>query len=78
MHSAYILDFFDEYNNKRWRMYNGDKVWQIAYGTFQGKKELLRKFGNSRVWKSSNQKIKPFIINAKKVNKEEITAILDW
>ena len=41
VHSAYILDFFDEYNNKRWRMYNGDKVCKIAYGAFQGNIKAL-------------------------------------
>lgn len=71
------MDFYFEFNNKGWQTYNGDKVCKITYAAFQGKNELLKKFGNSRVWKSSNNKIKPFIINAKKINDDEIKQILD-
>jgi hypothetical protein len=77
VHYAYILDFYFEYNNKGWQTYNGEKVCKITYGAFQGKNELLKKFGNSRVWKSSNNKIKPFIGNTKKINDDEIKQILD-
>lgn len=77
VHSAYILDFYYEYNNKRWTMYNSDKICEIAYGRIQGKRKLIKHFEKSKVWKNPNQNIKPLVINTKKINEEEIQEILD-
>lgn len=77
IHSAYILDFYYEFNNKGWNMYNGNKVCMITYGSWQGKRQLMKKFKNTKVWKSHNQNIKPFVANNQKINEQEIKEILD-
>lgn len=75
--SAFILDFYHEYNNSRWSTFNSEKVCRIAYGRIQGKRKLIRHFEKSKVWKNPNQNIKPLVINTKKVEESEIQEILD-
>lgn len=57
-------------------MYNGEKVCKITYGSWQGKRLLIKKFKNTKVWKSANQNIKPFVLNTLKINEKEIEQIL--
>lgn len=75
--SAYILDFYNEYNNKGWSMYNSEKVCQICYGRIQGKRKLLRHFERSKVMKNPNSGIKPLVINTGKADEKEVQQILD-
>lgn len=78
IHSAFILDFYQEYNNKRWRKYNSEKVCMITYGRIQGKRELLKHFENSKVQKNKNKGVKPKVIKGiKKADEKEVRNILD-
>jgi hypothetical protein len=75
--SAFILDFYHEYNSCRWSTFNSEKVCRIAYGRIQGKRKLIRHFEKSKVWKNPNHNIKPLVINTKKVDENEVQKILN-
>lgn len=75
--SAYILDFYEEYNDKGWDSYNSEKVCQIRYGRIQGRKNLISHFENTKVIKNKDRNVKPWISNKEDVDREEINEILD-
>lgn len=77
IHRAYILDFYYQYNDKNWTMYNSEKVCKITYGRIQGKDQLVSHLKDKKVLKSHNNNVKPLIMNTKRVNENEIREILD-
>lgn len=77
IHRAYILDFYYEYNDKKWSMYNSEKVCEITYGRIQGRDKLHRHLKEKKVFKSNNRNVGPLILNLKRPNKQEIKSILD-
>lgn len=42
--SVFIVDFFGEYDGKKWAQFNSDKICKITYGRIQGKKALENNF----------------------------------
>ena len=44
--SAYIFDFFNQFNDQKWEKFNSDKICKITYGRIQGKKALENNFSN--------------------------------
>ncbi len=77
LNSAYILDFYEEYNDKGWDSYNSEKVCQIKYGRLQGRKKLISHFENTKVIKNKDRNVKPWISNKEEVDREEINQILE-
>mmetsp|Transcript_24422 Transcript_24422/g.24316 ORF Transcript_24422/g.24316 Transcript_24422/m.24316 type:complete len:505 (-) Transcript_24422:71-1585(-) len=75
--SAYILDFYNEYNDKGWDSYNSEKVCQIKYGRIQGRKKLICHFENTKVIKNKDRNVKPWISNKEEVDTQEINKILE-
>ena len=37
----HILHFYETFRGKRWRRFNSEKICELAYAKFQGKKELI-------------------------------------
>jgi hypothetical protein len=75
--SAYILDFYNEYNDKGWDSYNSEKVCQIKYGRLQGKKKLMSHFENTKVIKNKDKNVKPWISCREEVDKNQIKDIIE-
>lgn len=44
-----ILDFFKEFNNRKWNKFNSEKICEVRYGRIQGKTTLINHFKNSSV-----------------------------
>lgn len=44
-----MVEFYFEFQGKRWPHYNSDKVCDIRYGRIQGLKNLMQHFKNSNV-----------------------------
>lgn len=42
-----IPSFYEEFNNKKWKKFNSEKVCQISYARIQGKYAMLEHFKNS-------------------------------
>lgn len=77
IHWAYILDFYYQYNDKKWSMYNSEKVCKITFGRIQGKNYLISHLKDSKVIKSHNNNVKPLIMKTRPVDQGEIKEIID-
>jgi hypothetical protein len=49
IHSVYIVDFFLQFDSKKWEVFNSDKICKITYGRIQGKAALENNFANMNV-----------------------------
>ena len=49
VHHHFILDFFNEFHNRKWTNFNSKKRCEIKYGRLQGLEELKRHFQSSSV-----------------------------
>jgi len=45
----YIIDFYNEFNNTKWKRFNSEKICDIKYARIQGKKALMYHFQYSNV-----------------------------
>jgi RNA recognition motif-containing protein len=57
-----IINFYEEFNNKKWEKFNSEKVCEIAYARIQGKNNLIANFQNSSLM-SEDKKYRPITFN---------------
>jgi len=57
----HILLFYDLFCKKKWKKFKSDKICELAYAKFQGKKELASHFEKSSVMSTSGDNKKPMI-----------------
>ena len=50
----HIIHFYDEFRGKRWQKFNSDKICELAFAKFQGKKDLLSHIDKNCVVKTEN------------------------
>lgn len=62
--SSHILLFYDIFRGKKWRRFNSDKVCELAYARFQGKKNLITHFERGIVLNFEAEDKRPVILNA--------------
>ncbi|OMJ89622.1 hypothetical protein SteCoe_8158 [Stentor coeruleus] len=58
-----IVDFFKEFNDKRWEKFNSEKICALAYARIQGLQDLVHHFQNSSVINQEDNKVKPIILS---------------
>ena len=56
-----IINFYHEFNGKKWKKFNSEKVCLITYGRVQGFKSLLVHFKASNVMVQTDSRLKPII-----------------
>lgn len=56
VHSIYVIDFFINFDSKKWECFNSEKICQIRYGRIQGKHALESNFANMNVAAQSSDK----------------------
>ena len=61
--SAYIFDFFNQFNDQKWEKFNSDKICKITYGRIQGKKALENNFSNMSASAERGTKVRPLILD---------------
>jgi len=49
VHHLFILDFYEEFHNRKWTMFNSKKQCEIKYGRLNGIDSLMRHFEQSSV-----------------------------
>ncbi|EAS03106.1 RNA recognition motif 3 in plant Mei2-like protein (macronuclear) [Tetrahymena thermophila SB210] len=59
----YIKDFYLEFNGKKWKKFNSDKICSLKYATIQGIPQLQEHFQNSSVMNQREKKFKPVFLN---------------
>jgi RNA recognition motif-containing protein len=75
IHSAFILDFYHDFNGRGWQnCSNSDKICELRYGRIQGKKANIDSLKRTKVFKSADSSIKPQVFETRQVTEEEIEA----
>lgn len=67
----YILDFYEEFNNKKWERFNSEKVCEITFARIQGKNSLISHFQNSSLM-CEDKPYRPIIFHSDGPNVGEI------
>ena len=49
VHPIFVVDFYLQFNSKKWEFFNSDKICKISYGRIQGKQALENNFVNMNV-----------------------------
>jgi len=59
-----IVQFYEEFNNKKWEKFNSEKVCEITYARIQGKAALIGHFQNSSLMSYEDKKCRPIILHS--------------
>lgn len=62
-HPCFIVDFYLEFNGKKWKKFNSEKICSITYGRVQGLKALIEHFKTSSVMVQTDSRLKPLIFD---------------
>lgn len=49
IHNKFILEFYQEFNGRKWNRFNSEKICSLAYARIQGTSALRNHFRNSHV-----------------------------
>jgi len=60
---VHIVDFVEQFGNKKWDKFNSEKVCQITYARIQGKSALIAHFQNSSLM-CEDKKCRPIIFHS--------------
>jgi len=47
IHTKFILEFYNEFNGRRWDRFNSEKICELAYARIQGTTSLMNHFQNT-------------------------------
>jgi hypothetical protein len=62
----HILYFYNVFRGKKWPRFNSEKICELAYAKFQGKKELISHFEKGTVMLFESQDKRPVILDTPK------------
>jgi hypothetical protein len=60
--SLQIIEFYDLYKGKKWKKFNSEKICELLYAKYQGKKELIGHFEKGKVLSFENEEKRPLIL----------------
>ena len=58
----HIILFYELYRGKKWKKYNSEKLCELLYAKFQGKKELIAHFEKGKVLSMESKEKRPLIL----------------
>ena len=58
----HIIDFYDSYRGKKWKRFNSEKICELLYAKYQGKKELINHFEKGKVLSFDSEDKRPLIL----------------
>ena len=58
----HIILFYELYRGKKWKKFNSDKMCELLYAKFQGRKELISHFEKGKVLSFDSEDKKPLIL----------------
>ena len=58
----HIILFYEIYRGKKWKKFNSDKVCDLLYAKYQGRKELISHFEKGKVLSFENEDKRPLIL----------------
>ncbi len=59
----HIILFYELYRGKKWKKFNSDKICELLYAKFQGKKELIAHFEKGKVLSMDSEDKRPLILS---------------
>ena len=59
----HIILFYELYRGRKWKKFNSEKICELLYAKFQGKKELISHFEKGKVLSFDNEDKRPLILN---------------
>jgi len=62
-HAFFLVAFYNEFNGKKWKRFNSEKICSITYGRVQGLKALIEHFRTSSVMIQTDPRLKPLILD---------------
>ena len=60
--SLQIIEFYDLYKGKKWKKFNSEKICELVYAKYQGKKELINHFEKGKVLSFESEEKRPLIL----------------
>ena len=60
--SFHIIEFYDNYRGKKWKKFNSDKICELLYAKFQGKKELINHYEKGKFLSYESEDKRPLIL----------------
>ena len=58
----HIILFYELYRGKKWKKFNSEKICELLYAKFQGKKELISHFEKGKVLSMESKEKRPLIL----------------
>ena len=58
----HIILFYELYRGKKWKKFNSDKICELLYAKFQGRKELISHFEKGKVLSFDSEDKRPLIL----------------
>ena len=58
----HIILFYELYLGKKWKKFNSDKICELLYAKFQGRKELISHFEKGKVLSFEREEKRPLIL----------------
>ena len=58
----HIILFYELYRGKKWKKFNSEKICELSYAKFQGKKELISHFEKGQILSFDSEDKKPIIL----------------
>ena len=58
----HIILFYELYRGKKWKKFNSDKICELLYAKYQGRKELISHFEKGKVLSFENEEKRPLIL----------------
>ena len=58
----HIILFYEKYRGKKWKKFNSDKICELLYAKFQGRKELISHFEKGKVLSFDSEEKRPLIL----------------
>jgi hypothetical protein len=59
----HIIQFFDTFRGRKWKKFKSDKICELAYAKFQGRKELINHFEKGSVLNNVTEDKRPLILS---------------
>ena len=58
----HIILFYELYRGKKWKKYNSEKICELLYAKFQGKRQLIAHFEKGKIFSLDSEEKKPLIL----------------
>ena len=62
VHPMHIVQFYSRYRGRKWRKFNSEKICELAYAKFQGRRDLIAHFEKGSVLNYATEDKRPLIL----------------